>query len=61
MTLRLLYATTDATVIAGAVGGYLADMLPTWAAGAALIYSAMLIGEWLGFWKRPSKKPTQGD
>lgn len=55
MTLRLIYAATDTTVIAGAVGGYLADMLPTWAAGAALFYTVMLVGEWFGLWRRPRK------
>ena len=55
MTLRIIYATTDATVIAGAVGGYVTDMLSPLAALAALIYSLMLIGEWLGLWRRPRR------
>ena len=55
MTLRIICLTTDATVIAGAVGGYVTDMLPPLAALAALIYSLMLIGEWLGLWRRPRR------
>ncbi len=61
MTLRIIYAATDTAVITGAVGGYLADMLPTWAAAAALIYSVMLIGEWLGFWHRPKRNTSKGE
>ena len=55
MTFRIIYATTDATVIAGAVGGYVTDMLPTWAAAASLIYLVMLIGEFFGLWRRPKR------
>ena len=55
MTLRIIYATTDATVIAGAVGGYVTDMLSPLAALAALVYSLMLIGEGFGLWRRPKR------
>lgn len=55
MTLRLIYNATDATVIFGAVGGWMADALPTWAAAVAIIYTVMLAGEWLGLWTRPRR------
>ena len=55
MTLRVIYAGTDATVIVGTVGGYVTDMLTPLAAAASLIYLVMLIGEWLGLWRRPKR------
>ena len=55
MTLRIIYATTDATVIAGAVGGWVTDMLSPLAALASLIYLVMLIGEFFGLWRRPRR------
>ncbi len=53
MTLRLISNVTDATVITGTIGGYLVDMLPTWAAAAALLLALIRIGQALGLWKRP--------
>ncbi len=57
MTLRLISNITDATVITGTIGGYLADVLPTWAAGVALIYGLTRIFEWVrvAIWKRPPR------
>ncbi len=57
MTLRLISNATDATVITGTIGGYLVDVLPTWAAAVAILYGLTRIYEWarVAIWKRPRR------
>ena len=57
MTIRLISNIADATVIGGTIGGYLANVLPTWAAAVVFIYGLTRIFEWarVAIWQRPPR------
>ncbi len=57
MSIRLLSNITDTAVITGTIGGYLADVLPTWAAAVVFIYGLTRIYEWarVAVWNRPPR------
>ncbi len=57
MSIRLISNITDTAVITGTIGGYLADVLPTWAAAVVFLYGLTRIYEWarVAIWNRPPR------